>query len=82
MKAVGSKIIRNPWFFPLALLLIGIIAYGLIIPALGFYWDDWEGVYLYSMHDPSISFQYYASRPLSAIPYLILFPVAKMTPVV
>ena len=27
--------------FPIALLLISIAAYGLLIPALGFYWDDW-----------------------------------------
>jgi hypothetical protein len=82
MKAIGSKIIHNPWFFPLALLCVGVIAYGLIIPALGFYWDDWKAVYLYYMHNPAISFQYYVSRPLSAIAYLILFPIAKMTPVV
>jgi hypothetical protein len=82
MKTFALKIINKPWFFPLALLALGVIAYGLIIPALGFYWDDWEAVYLYYMHNPAISFQYYVSRPLSAIAYLILFPIAKMAPVV
>ena len=82
MKSFIQKAINNPWFFPLALLLMGVIAYGLIIPSLGFYWDDWEAVYLYYMHNPAISFQYYVSRPFGAIAYLILFPVAKMTPVV
>jgi hypothetical protein len=82
MKAFVFKIIQKPWFFPLALLFIGVVAYGLIIPLLGFYWDDWEGVYLYQLHNPAISFQYYSERPLSAIVYLLLFPIVKMTPVV
>ena len=82
MKLFVRKIIHNPWFFPLALLSMGVIAYGLIIPSLGFYWDDWEAVYLYYMHNPAISFQYYISRPFGAIAYLILFPMAKMTPIV
>ena len=82
MKAFVLKIVQKPWLFPLALLFIGVLAYGLIIPSLGFYWDDWEGVYLYQLHNPAISFQYYSERPLSAIAYLLLFPVAKMTPVV
>jgi hypothetical protein len=80
MRVFIIKIIQKPWFFPLALLLIGMIAYGLILPGLGFYWDDWEGVYLYQLHDPAVSFQYYSERPLSAIAYLFLFPLAKMTP--
>ena len=82
MRTFLGKAIQKPWFFPLALLSIGVIAYGLIIPSLGFYWDDWEGVYLYYMHNPAISFQFYNARPVGAIAYLILFPVAKMTPIV
>ena len=82
MKTFLRKAIQKPWFFPLALLSIGVVAYGLIIPSLGFYWDDWEAVYLYYMHNPAISFQYYISRPFAAIAYLILFPIAKMTPIV
>jgi len=61
MKTFLRKAIQKPWFFPLALLSIGVVAYGLIIPSLGFYWDDWEAVYLYYMHNPAISFQYYIS---------------------
>jgi hypothetical protein len=77
-----AKVIAKPWFYPLALLFIGLIAYGLMLPRLGFYWDDWEGVYLYHLHLPSIGFSYYAERPVSAIVYLILFPLIKMTPLV
>ena len=82
IKNITSRAIASPWFYPLALLFIGIIAYGLMLPRLGFYWDDWEGVYLYRLHDPAISFHYYAERPLSALVFLALFPFIKMTPVV
>ena len=47
IKNTASKIIVNPWFYPAALLLICVLTYGLVIPHLGFYWDDWESVYLY-----------------------------------
>jgi hypothetical protein len=82
MRTSLGRAIQKPWFFPLALLSLGMIAYGLIIPFLGFYWDDWEGVYLYNLHNPAISFQFYNARPVGAIAYLILFPFAKMTPIV
>jgi hypothetical protein len=82
MGTLLRKVIAKPWFFPLALLFIGVAAYGLIIPKLGFYWDDWEGVYLYYLHNPAIGMQFYPLRPLAAIPYLTLFPITKMTPIV
>jgi hypothetical protein len=79
---IASKIIQRPWFYPLALFLIGLVAYGLMLPRLGFYWDDWEGVYLYNLHMPALAFHYYAERPFSAIVFMGLFPFIKMTPVV
>ena len=81
-KGIGLKIVNHSWFYPIILLFIGVIAYGLILTRPGFYWDDWEGVFLYNLHHPAISFQYYAERPFSAIAYLILFPITKMTPIV
>ena len=32
--------------FPLALLLVGLLSYGLLIPWLGFYWDDWHFIWI------------------------------------
>ncbi len=29
------------WQTPLALLVLLILSFGLLIPQLGFYWDDW-----------------------------------------
>ncbi len=81
IKKFALRIVQNPWFFPFALLLIGVVAYGFIIPSLGFYWDDWEGVYLYYLHNPAGSFAYFPARPLSAIADLLVFSLVKMTPV-
>jgi hypothetical protein len=82
IKNATSKIIASSWFYPVALLLIGVLAFGLMIPFLGFYWDDWESVYLYHLHNPAIIFPYFAERPFSAFIYLILFPFTSMTPLV
>lgn len=44
---------QNPRYFqqtlPWALFLIALLAYGLLLPRLGFYWDDWPWVWL--LHD-------------------------------
>jgi hypothetical protein len=82
IKSFALKVVDQPWFFPLALLAIGFVAYGLMIHRLGFYWDDWESVYLYKLHNPGIDFQYFSERPFSALIYFVLFPVARMTPLV
>ncbi len=57
-----------------------MVAYGLLLFRSGFYWDDWESVYLYSLHNPGISFQYFSERPFSTIIYLLLFPITRMSP--
>ncbi len=82
IKTTTTKIIESAWFYPVAVLLIGVLAYGLLIPYLGFYWDDWESVYLYHLHNPAIIFPYFAERPFSAFIYLVMFPITSMTPLV
>ena len=32
--------------FPLLLLLVAVLSYGLLIPWLGFYWDDWHFIWI------------------------------------
>ncbi len=81
-KASLQKTAGQPWFYPLALLLVGLVAYGAMLPGLGFYWDDWQSVFLYSLHNPALSFSYYAERPVSALAYLAFFPWVRMTPAV
>ncbi len=82
MKSFVSRILDKPWFYPFALLAVGLIAYGFILIKPGFYWDDWESVYLYYLHQPAIYFTYFGSRPFSVLPYVVLFPIVKMTPLI
>jgi len=81
LKNRALKALRKPWVFPLSLLMVGVVTYGLMIPFLGFYWNDWEGIYFNELKLPAIGFQYYAERPLSALIYLALFPVTGSNPV-
>lgn len=40
-----KKIAFPTWTIPPALLLLCLISYGLMIPRLGYYWDDWPAVW-------------------------------------
>lgn len=79
-KGRALAMLRNPWVFPVVLLLIGVAAHGLLIPYLGFYWNDWEGVYFQELESPAVGFQYYSERPLSALVFLALSPLTRSTP--
>jgi len=76
----GIRIIDQPWFYPIVLLLVGMAAYGIIFTRPGFYWDDWQTVYLYFLHDPALALTWYFGRPLSGLSSLFLFSFVKMTP--
>jgi hypothetical protein len=82
MKNLVSRIVNKSWFYPFALLLVGLITYELMLPWLGFYWDDWESVYLYHIHNSVNYFKYFGERPFSVLAYVIFFPFVKMTPMV
>jgi hypothetical protein len=82
VKEIAWKAANASWFYPLVLLLVGLVTYELMVTRLGFYWDDWEDVYLYYLHNPSIIFQYFNKRPLSTLPYLPLFATTPMNPVI
>ncbi len=50
---------------PFLLLGISILAFGVLLPKLGFYWDDWPTIYLTKTHGNF--WQYYQSdRPFMA----------------
>ncbi len=54
--------IRN---FPLALLVVCLLSFGLLIPWLGFYWDDWPTVWYYHSLGPDGFRQVFSvDRPL------------------
>jgi hypothetical protein len=81
-KAV-QRIVDQTWFYPIVLLFVGLAAYGIILTHPGFYWDDWESVYLYYLHPAlNISIHYFGARPFAVLPHLLMFPFFKMTPII
>jgi hypothetical protein len=62
------------WSTPLALLTLSLAAYGLLIPQLGFYWDDWPVI---MMIDTGANFWdfYQFDRPFSAWTYVVTAPI-------
>ncbi|HTX78309.1 MAG TPA: hypothetical protein VMC62_01505 [Longilinea sp.] len=48
-----NKFRFKPYTLPIALLFISIIAYGLLIPWMGFYWDDWPFAWITHTFGPS-----------------------------
>ncbi len=77
---VGMKIINQPWFYPILLLLAGLAAYGIIFTRPGFYWDDWTFVYLYGLHNPAAGFGFLPTRPFAGVVYYAMFSFVKMVP--
>ncbi|MBS1250641.1 MAG: hypothetical protein MAG431_02235 [Chloroflexi bacterium] len=59
-------LIQKPYFFILILFLVGIFAYGLYLPWMGFYWDDWPWIWQSHVMGPNgIQEIDAAHRPLS-----------------
>jgi hypothetical protein len=76
------EITKQSWFIPVVLLVVCFVSYGLQISKLGFYWDDWEDVFLYHLGDPSFFWNYFAyDRPFTAWVYVVFFPLLQMDPV-
>ena len=74
-----ARINISPKAAPIAILGIGVLAFGLLIPALGFYWDDWPIVLMGRIHGDL--WQYYASdRPFMAWPDLAFLGLAGGNP--
>jgi len=70
MKSILTKI-RNfhqsNLAIPIYLLVLCVLAYGLLIPTLGYYWDDWPYAYINHMFGPEGYPAFVASdRPFSA----------------
>lgn len=67
--------------FPLFQALIAILAFGLLIPQLGFYWDDWPMIFLAEQGSAELLKEFYSYiRPLSFWAYSVTFPVLGVTP--
>ncbi len=68
-----------PWF----LLLISILSFGLLIPSLGFYQDDWHHIFYFSQGGANglKQFLFTDSRPFAYLIYLPLFKMLGTRPI-
>jgi hypothetical protein len=67
--------------FPLFLLAINILAYGLLIPRLGFYSDDWTFIYAYNKIGPMGITQYFSTnRPFWGWLFQVTLPLIGAIP--
>ena len=72
---------KSKWIPPLLFLVVLTSAFGLLIPKLGFYWDDWPPILIEKMQDTSMFWKFYQyDRPFSAWTYVTLFPVLGTKP--
>lgn len=71
------------WTIPFALLVLCILSYGLLLPLLGFYWDDWETILITKLFPGSQFWSYFAGpRPFAAWTYVIFSPLLGTRPIV
>jgi hypothetical protein len=63
------------WFYPLALLLIGAASYLYALPSLGYYWDDWEVVFLLHTRNLPLLYGYFAYDRPFAWPYELMYDI-------
>ncbi len=69
------------WAVPLVYLLVGVIAYGLLIPGLGFFWDDWPNAWFLHVFGPEGFPRAFASdRPVIGYLYLLTTPLVGESP--
>lgn len=69
---------ENSFAFPIALLILAIITYGILIFSLGFFWDDWPPLLLSHLADKTKIWEYFIyDRPFQSWTYYYLFPVCR-----
>lgn len=72
----------HSWAIPLGLLVLMIISFGLLIPWLGFYWDDWSVLITHHMRGIQGFWEYYQfDRPVSAWTLVVSMPFLGTNPV-
>jgi len=57
---------KNHRWVPILLLFLCLGTYGVYLPRLGFYWDDWMHLYYVNKYDVAPDVLYYTYRPLFA----------------
>ncbi len=70
------KLRFKTWTIPPALLTICILSFGLLIPLLGFYWDDWPAITTIKLLGVDAFWDFYrGERPFSAWTFILFGPM-------
>jgi hypothetical protein len=81
MRRFLSRFSLNERAVPVALLLVTVVSFGLLIPWLGFYWDDWPVIYLTQTQGTSGFWDFYQyDRPFSGWTYIVFAPLLGTSP--
>lgn len=80
-KRTPRLAITNPLLAAVALLIACLLAYGLWLPRMGFYWDDWPWVWLSHVSGPASLFKIdQAHRPLAGVVLWMSYQLAGVKP--
>jgi len=73
---------KSEWLPPVLFLSALVFAFGLLIPRLGFYWDDWPPILIGKFQGTQAYWEFYKyDRPFSAWTFVGLFPILGTKPI-
>lgn len=69
------------WAPPLLLLGLAVLAYGVLLPWLGYYWDEWPLTWIgHRLGGAGLERYFYTNRPYWGLVYRLTMPVLGETP--
>ena len=75
------KIHARSLIIPAALLALCAVSFGLLIPSLGFYWDDWPSLVIDRLQGPQGFEAFFRlDRPTTYVSYVLLMPLLGTNP--
>lgn len=75
LEARIRQLAGTSWFYPVVLLMLGLIAYAYSLASLGYYWDDWEVIFLLHTRQLPLLYGYFAFDRPFAWPYQLMYGV-------
>src|SRR5512143_722041 len=76
-----ESLAEKRWFYPVALLLLGLMSYAYQLASLGYYWDDWAVVFLLNARNPALLYGYFAFDRPFAWPYQVMYALFGLNPI-
>ena len=76
-----NRLANSRLFYPCITLAVGALAYLYAAPWLGYFWDDWEVVFLLNSRNPQLFTGYFAFDRPFAWPYQVMYELVGLNPV-